>query len=275
MPPAGFPGMIWEIIKDRIPLLQSNNASPVNVQNIVTAPLILPMAQQLGLTTLSSDTAINDYTVNVTNATGMTVGKHFRIINSEADRFYAGTILNIAANVITLDSPLDFVYLSGSEVTYSNINLAVDGSGTPIEFHLRTGSPSIPSSVDIYKMTLVCETATPIDLNKFGDLPALTKGLLFRSENGVIHNIWNVKANRELVGLDADFQTFDSTHPVQGIDGFVWGLTFNGQTKMGVAIRIDQYGQLSLTVQDDLASAVSSAQIISLICILGGRVVQN
>jgi hypothetical protein len=214
------------------------------------------MAQQLGLTTLSVDAVFNEYTVTVADATGFVVGQHFRIINSAADRFYQGTILGIATNVITLDSPMDFAYVDGSEVTISNINMAVDGSVTPVIFTLRTGSPSIPSSVDITRMIAICEADSAIDLSLFCNVPALTRGVLLRSTNGITDNIYTVKSNRDIAGVAFDFTPFVATNPSQGVDGFVTRLTFAGQSKIGVALRVAQDGNIEAWVQDDLTGLV-------------------
>ena len=240
----------------------------VAMQDQFTPMLILPMVQQLGLTTLALDTIINAYTMQVTSATGFVIGQHIRIINSLADRFYTGTILGIAGTIITVDNPFDFAYLAGSEVTISNINLAVDGSITPVIFTLRTGAPSIPSSVDITKLLIVCETDGEVDLNKFGDLGILDRGLLFRSINGDQHNIFNIKSNRDFAGISTKFTPFTATNPAQGINGFSWEFAFNGQHELGVTQRVDQFGNLEMLVQDDLLL------IISLSVFLEGHVVE-
>ena len=239
----------------------------VNIQDQTSAPLILPMVQELAVDTLDGDVAIDEYTMDVVSVTGFEVGQHVRIINSAADRYYWGKILDITDLTITVDTPFDFVYVSGSEVTVSNTNLAVDGSVTPVKFILRTGSPSIPSAVDITRMIIVCEATNAVDLNKFGDLGMLDNGIVLRKINGDYHNIWNVKSNRDLVGLSFDWTPYEATHPTQGINGFSWRLTFGGQSKIGVVLRIEQDGNLELIIQDDLSD------LISLICIVEGHVV--
>jgi len=242
-------------------------AQDINIQDQTSPTLILPMVQQLGLATLSVDAVLNAYTVTVTSASGFAVGQHFRIINSAADRYYFGTILSIAANVITLDTQMDFVYVAGSEVTISNINMAVDGSVTPVIFILRTGSPSIPSSVDITQIHITCITATAVDLNKFGDLAALTRGLAFRRVNAARSNIFNVKSNKDLAGLASCFNPYTATNPVHGVDGFTSCIGFGGQGRIGVVLRIDQFGNLEMIVQDDLTL------LTSLVVMLEGHVV--
>ncbi|MCK5608417.1 hypothetical protein KAR91_41435 [Candidatus Pacearchaeota archaeon] len=247
----------------------ANSGADVNIQDQTTPTIILPMVHQLGLTTLSVDTVLNAYIATVTSVSGFVVGQHFRIINSAADRYYFGTILSIDGNNITLDTQMDFVYVAGSEITISNINMAVDGSVTPVIFTLRTGSPSIPSSVDMTRLIITCTTTTAVDLNKFGDLTALTRGLAFRRVDGVQSNIFNVKANKDLAGLAYDFQPYVASNPSQGIDGFACRLTFAGQNKIGVALRVDQYGNLEMIVQDDLTS------LVSLVVMLEGHVVEE
>jgi len=254
----GTPAVPWRPVQD------------VFIQDQASSPLILPLAQELGSNTLAIAAVLDEYTIQVTSSAGMTVGNHIRIINPATDRFYAGTIRVIATNVITLDSPLDFAFPAGSQVTWSNINLAVNGSVTPVHFHLRTGTPSIPSSVDITRVTLVCECASAVDLSKFGDLTALSKGIVFRKyngETGETKNIFNVKANKDLVALAYDWTPFVASNPALGVDGFSWRLTFNGQEKMGIVLRVFQDGQLGMIVQDDLSG------LTSLMCIVEGHIV--
>lgn len=230
--------------------------SDVNIQDQTTSTLILPMVQELGAVTLAVETVIDAKTFTVSDGTLITIGNHIRIINAAADRYYFGRVLNKVGNVITVDNPIDYVYIVGSEVTYSNQNLNVNGSITPVTFTLRTGAPSIPSSVDINRMIIICETTGAVDLNKFGDLTALTNGLVFRKQNGDVRNMFNIKKNADLVGLAYDFTVFQASNPVQGRNGFACRLTFNGQDKMGVAIRVLQNGNIKMIVQDDLSALI-------------------
>lgn len=240
----------------------------VSIQDQTTDTVIVPMAQELGSTTLAVEAVLDTYEVTVVDSTGMTIGDHFRIINTEGDRYYTGTILNIVANVVTVDCLMDFAYLVSSEVTWSNINLAVNGSITPIHFHLRTGEPSIPSSIDITRVIMVCETSDAVDLDKFGDIDGgLTRGILFRISNGHQRNIFCAKTNGDLANLAYDWSPYVASNPGFGIHGFSWRLTFGGQSKVGVVLRVESDGQLGLIVQDDLTS------LVSLTVILEGHVV--
>lgn len=233
-------------------LTDSRNNVNVMINDQISSTIILPMVRELAETTLSISAVINAYTITVSDPAGFVIGQHLRIINSAADRFYFGTILGIAASVITLDTQIDFIYVAGSEVTVSDTNMNVDGSSTPVIFTLRTGSPSIPSSVDITRMIFTCIADSPVDLSKFGDLAALTRGIAFRSNNGIQDNIFNIKTNAELAGIDFDFDPYAATNPAQGIDGFISRLTFAGQNRIGVALRVPCDGNLEMIIQDDL-----------------------
>ena len=260
--------ILYDSINDRQLELELNGGIPVNMQDQTTPPLILPMAQELAATTLSADTVLNAYTMVVTSSAGASIGNHIRIINSAADRYYYGTVLSIVVNTIIVDTQIDFVYISGSEVTFSNINMNVDGSVTPVIFTLRTGSPSIPSEVDITRVLITCITESAVNLSLFGDLSALTRGVAFRSVNGDQRNIFNIKKNLDIASLAYDWTPYVATNPSQGVDGFASRLTFAGQNKMGIALRVGQHDNLEMIVQDDLRG------LVTLNAILEGHIVE-
>jgi len=228
----------------------------VNLQDQTTPTLILPAIQQLGADALDGVATVDSYTVDVVDSTGMTVGDHFRIINSAGNYYYWGTILGIATNTITLDNPIDYAYLSGSEVTWGNINMAVNGSVTPVHFHLRTGSPSIPAPVDITRIIMSMATTDIPDFTEFGDIAGgLTRGLLMRIINGTMRNVLNVKTNADLAALAYDLAVYEADK--KGINGIGWRLTFGSSGKMGVVLRVTENGQIEFVVQDDLSSLLN------------------
>lgn len=231
---------------------ESNGGLPVNLQDQTTPPLILPLAQQLASDSLASDAVIYSNTVILNDATGFTIGDHFRIISVDADRFYFGEILNIVTNTITLDNPIDFAYPATSECTASNINMNVNGSVTPVIFNLRTGSPSIPSDVDVTRLLFSCTTDSAVDLGKFGNLTALAKGIVFRKIDGETRNYFNVKINKDIAAIAYDWTPYDASNPGTGIYGFSARLTFGGQNKIGTVIRIGPEDNLQAIIQDDL-----------------------
>ena len=75
---------------------------------------------------------------------------------------------------------------------------------------------------------------------------------MFRHTNGTKQNVWVARSNRDLAVLAYDWTPYTASNLAQGIDGFSWRLTFGGQEKLGVALRVGQDDNLELIVQDDL-----------------------
>ncbi len=247
--------------------LERNGAVPVNVQDQTTRAIVLPMVEQLGATT-NSVAIVGDgliRTLTVTDPTGIVAGQHMRVIDSTDDHFWSGGVLGIVGSVVTVDTPFDagITYPIGSQVTFSNANLAiVDGSTTPVVFKLRTGAPSIPSLIDITRIIITCTTESAVDLDKFGDLPALAVGLIFRLATADPYTMGNAKTNKDLANFAYDFTPWVASNPGQGIHGFVMRMTFAGQNKIGVALRVGPTENLELVVQDDLTGLLTFVAII-------------
>ena len=108
----------------------------------------------------------------------------------------------------------------------------------------------------------MCVCATAVDLTKFGDLTALTNGLVMRRTDGEYHNIFNVHDNGDIANVMLNWQSFVATKPNEGIDGFVASLTFSGQHEMGVTLRIGPNEDLEFLIQDNL-SGLTSLKIIA------------
>ena len=137
----------------------------IHVADQTSDSVILPMVRQQGVTNLAFEATINSRSFTVDSSSGILVGQHIRIINALADRYYWGLVLGVSGNIITVDNPLDHTFIIGSEVTFSDTNMAVDGSGTPVIFALRTGAPSIPSSIDITRIIITCTCLSTVDLS--------------------------------------------------------------------------------------------------------------
>lgn len=266
-------------LKDKNGLeLEFNNdgSIPVRSRPQSSPSIILPLVKPVGSTTTTATATVNTYTITVTSAVGMVVGQHLRMVDDINDKFYFGEIVTIVFTTITLDTQIDFAYVSGSEVTFSDKNMAVDGSVTPQIFLARTGSLSIPSVVNITRILFTCITATAVSLSLFGDLPKLTRGLAFRVTRPTSQtNIFNVKNNEEIVNIQYDWTPYEATNPAQGVDGFSSRLTFGGESKIGTVIRLEQNDNLEMLVQDDLLNAQAGAQILRLIATIEGNIVQE
>jgi hypothetical protein len=230
--------------------------SDVKINDQTTPMLAVPFNQPLTLTTLTAQPSIGDRIVNVTSSAGMSVGHMLTIFNRDAVRFTNFLIVAINSNAITLDSPVDFAYpVSGTVVNSGNIDMAVDGSATPVVFGLRGEAPAstaLPVAFDVTRIIFAMETDTAVDLSKFGDLTALTNGILLRKRDGIYQNILNVKSNLGIAAAMYDWTPHAATNPIQGQDGFVSRWTFGGQSKMGVVARLEAGEDLQYLVQDDL-----------------------
>lgn len=226
----------------------------INVQDQSTRVFVASMSQEEASTTISAPTAIDDYSYSVTDPTGFVIGGYVSIFDLISDRFYVGEITNVAASVITVDTPLDFAFPAGSFATSGTTNMAVNGSpGSPEIFGLRNTEDAVGKTFDITRIMFVCLTNGNIDLSMFGDIAGgLTNGIVFRKKDGIYNNIFNAKTNADLKNLMYDFQIQLAAGSAQ--DGFTGRLTFSGQDKMGVVIRLAPGEDIQMIIRDDLSS---------------------
>lgn len=213
-----------------------------------TSPLIIAKLSTVEQeTTLAVNGAIDDRTITVTDGTGFAPGKYLSLFNVAANRFYVGYIIGVAAEVITLDTPLDFAFTSGTFVTSGSTNLAVNGSVTPVTFALRNTDQVIGTSAHLARIIFKGITASLGVLTEFGDLPGLTNGIVLRKKDGVYRNIFNAKTNGELKQIMYDFDLIPAANPAP--DGFSGRFTF---TKLGPFIELAPGEDIELIIQDDL-----------------------
>ena len=104
---------------------------------------------------------------------------------------------------------------------------------------------------------MTCIATSPVDLSLFGDIPALDRGVVFRTVDGVKRNIFNIKTNQDLASILYDWTPYTGANPSQGVDGFTSRLTFGGQSKVGVVLRVGQDDNLEIIIQDDLTGLTS------------------
>lgn len=227
----------------------------VFIRDQATPTILIPFNDVTNSTTLAAQATINTKSITLTSVTGFDSGDYVCLDDVADGRYYCGKQVGApVGNVITLDTPLDFTYPAGVVVTVGGTNLNVDGSVTPRIFSLRAGDPGVPVIGDITRLIFQCITNTAADLSLFGDIPALTNGLVLRKKNldGTYSNVFNVKSNADLAGIMFDFDIYAATNPAQGVDGFVGRLTFAGSSKFGVVLRIAPFEDLELVIQDDL-----------------------
>jgi hypothetical protein len=229
----------------------------VEVASQISPPVLVHAHKLNGSTTLTADVAVDDKIIAVTATTGATVGDAVTLTNPVTDLYYTGHITAINTLNITVDVPVDQIYLAETSlVAYVSHDMNLDGSVTPIEFGLRSAETTdIDITVDITRIIWSGVCASGVDLTKFGDLPPLTNGMALRKKlpGGLYQNILNVHDNLDFINYAYDFDIYSAGVGQQGIDGFSCRLTFGGESKLGTVIRIAPDEDLELYIQDDLS----------------------
>ncbi|MEE9571453.1 MAG: hypothetical protein V3W20_00220 [Candidatus Neomarinimicrobiota bacterium] len=245
----------------------------VNIQDQTTDPIIVKFNQLEESTTLSSAASIDDMTITLTDATGTADGKYIILFDPNSVRFTTFIQIGAAAgNVITLDCPIDFDYPAGTFVDITETNMNVNGSVTTQTFGLRGAGAPLPGvelDFDLTRIIISCETTDAVDLSKFGDIiGGLTNGICCRRRDGKFQNVFNVKTNKDIAGIMFDWVVFDAQNLQQGQHGFIGRLTFAGQNKLGVTIRLKIGEDLEFLIQDNLST------LLTLEVIAEGHIVQ-
>ena len=228
--------------------LESNGAIPVNIQDQHTDIVDLYMHEHIGSAiTLSSNTAIDDTVVNVVAGHGASAGN--LICLKESQRFYQGIILSTTATTLTLDTPLDYAFSAGANCSPTSRELAVDGGPVTKVFHIR---PPVGVQWDVVRIMFFLEGTSTMDSALFGDISAITNGIVLRKKDDTYHNIFNIKSNGDFASRAYDI-AYDDKAPA-GKTAVRIRRTFGGQSKNGVVIRLDGDvpDDLQLLVQDDL-----------------------
>jgi len=237
----------------------TNGGLDVNIQNHFTPTVIVKFNKINVKAVLSSAAIVGAYTLIVNSSIGMSIGNYLIVYNALSNRYTTFIVLNIVSNTITLDSSIDYAYPIGSNVDVGITNMNVNGSVTPQTFGIRGTEigNEVPTTIDITRIIFKCLTSGAVDLNKFGNITTLTRGLLFRLRNGVTRNIFNVKNNGEIAGIMLDWIPYSASNPAQGVNGFTARLTFSGMEKLGVTIRLSPGEDLECLIQDDLTGITS------------------
>lgn len=260
--PISSEGLIYELLQGA---QEEDGALATREQDQDTPAIIAYFNEVSNQTILVAPTIIGSREITLADVTGATVGKYIILFNPKSARFYTGHITSIAGSpTMTMDTPLDFAYPAGTFVDIAITDMSVNGAAVTRTFGLRgTGiPPGVSLSFDVTRVIFSCIAANPVTLANFAGIAALTNGMVMRKRDGEFHNVFNVKTNGEIAGIMFDWDPYLATNPVQGIDGFVSRLTFNGQNKMGVVQRLRLGEDLEILIQDDL-TGITSFKIIA------------
>ncbi len=247
-------------------MVNGSYAKPLDVvnSNPSTPVIIVPFSKTTNSTMLVILAVKGSYTFTVASATGIVPGSYLVLFHPDSIRFSQFYCVSVVDETVTVDSPIDFEYPVGTYLDIGTTELSVNGSVTPQVFGLRgLGTPQgIAISVNITRLIFTCLASSTIDLSLFGNIAALTRGLLVRKRATSNWNILNVKSNQQLTGVMFDYDVYVADNPSHGVDGFTGRLTFGGHSKMGVVQQLAIGEDLEVIIQDNL-SAITSLTVMA------------
>ena len=233
--------------------VEDNGGLAVNLQDQTTQALDLRFIQQLDVDSLANPTAVGDLDIDLTDATGFVDGNVVGFVNPNGNFCFPKQVGAAVGNTITIDTPIDRVYpTADTTIIRASDDLAVDGSGTTQIFQVGPIGVAAEIEVDITRIMGYIQTGFAMDDALFGNLAALTNGVVLRHNNNVINNIWNAKTNGELALICFDSEY--TTKAPSGSFGFRFRNTYAGQSKHGVTIRLAAGEKLEILIQDNLST---------------------
>lgn len=229
----------------------------VNVARCEPKPANVRLSNLISATAkLAEITVVDNYTVTLEPGHGFNISDLFALVTQpDGPELFLGRVLLITVNTVTLDTPINFPFIPEyTLVLRSTGDMNIDGSSTPVIFGI-TNINTV--SVKIIRLIFHMTDATAMDDGRFGGLPALTRGIVFRKRqaNGNYTNYWNVKSNGRFAELT--FSTRYADRAPAGVYGFTSRLAYGGEDKHGVPIVLRQNEALQLIIQDDLTGLLS------------------
>ena len=204
-------------------------------------------------TTLSADSAIDDYQITVADTAGFIVGNslHINTGSIEVTHPVITAITPGTPGVLVLDRRLDRAHDAGDEVTNAIIDLASQ-IGTLAAPQIYWAGPEPGEVWHITHFTLAMGHNSAGDLGLFGNLTKLPNGVVLRAfVDGHYGTLTNWKTNG-----DINLDTGNIDFPLRSGGGGTHGTTADGPFKIrtGAVLRLD--GDLGdrfeVYVQDDL-----------------------
>lgn len=236
---------------------RGTTALGVFVQDQTTPVLTVPFLNGRSALALAVDVVSDGINrdIIVVDATGVIIGDTIEIANPTTRQFMQADVTAVISTTITLDQPINQPYTTtNSSLQLSDKNMLVDGSVTPQIFSVL---PLPEQSGDMVRIIIEIRGSAggAMDFTTFGSETSLANGCVIRVNNGdgTYRNLFNFKSNSDYIEQGFDFNFLD---PKGGntIPGFVSRVTWGGQSKHGVVIRLEgSLGQsLEVVIQDDL-----------------------
>jgi hypothetical protein len=235
--------------------LESNGAIPVNIQDQHSRAFDVFFQQDVGSpTTLTTDVIEDAYSISVTTGHGLIQGDLFVLIDPIGQRGWTGIVITVAGdNTVNVDRPVSYAFPAISTIVQKRTkDLNVDGSVTPQTFFV---GGSLLAELDITRLLFQMTTDTTPAWDEFGDIVVgpTFRGVQCRVVNGDTADLWNIKTNGELANLMYDMTIYEGGVGLT-VDGIAGRMTYAGQNKHGVTLRIGANEAVEIIIQDDLTS---------------------
>jgi hypothetical protein len=202
--------------------------------------------------TLSAPVARGDYVVNLEAGHGVTSGHS--VMLRERDHQYQGRVVTVAVDAITMDTPFSYPYTVDAIACRGTTNMAVDGSGTSVEFCVPG---PVEGGADIHRYIIYIEDQSVMDTAKFGGIPALSRGIVIayrNAEGELLQAQQAIRSNGEFAERAYDV-AYDDKAP-SGWYGFRCRRSWGGLDKSGAAPHIPggvTPAKIVVIIQDDLS----------------------
>lgn len=201
-------------------------------------------------TTISTENALNDIQLEVADTDGFIKGNALHINTGSVEPTHP-IITNITPGILVLDRRLDVVHGVGDTVVPTVINMASQ-NGTLANPQEYWAGPEPGEVWHLTTVTLAMGHNSAGDLGLFGNLDALTNGMVLRVKvGGVYGTLTNWKTNG-----DIELDTGDVKFPTRSGGGGTHGTTANGAFKgrTGAVMRLvgDNGDRFEVYVQDPL-----------------------
>jgi len=233
------------------------------IQDQTSPALTVPFLQERATVTLGADTVVNSRDIELVAGHGAVVGEIIELAEIGTNNFIQADVLGVNANgtTVSLDQPLNRIYTVGNSVALRSIkNMLVDGSTVPQVFSILP----LPSQAgDMVRIIIEIrgEPGKALDYTTFGSANELDVGCVLRINHGdgTYTNKFNFKSNSDFFEQGFDHSFSDAKASGNTINGFTARVTWGGQSKHGVVIRVDgSLGEaLELVIQDDLTTATT------------------
>jgi len=193
-----------------------------------------------------------DTSVTVVDASGLSVGNYLQLENGVLETTFP-IITAIVTNTITLDRPLNIAFPIGATVEKILVDMSVVGSlASPQSFKL---SPDSDELWHIMSFIISSTFNTAADDSLFGNLPALTNGIILRGYSAAAdqyRTFTNWKTNS-----DIKLDMYDVPYTDKAGSG-LFGLNGNGAIylRTGATPTLDGTAgdYLEVLIQDDLST---------------------